>query len=283
MKKVLIITGPGGAGKTTIAELIAKNYGYTLLDGDHEDTEFFPDGNQWLPENADSLRKAHNKIVNKTKDLVEKGNDVVVDYIIFGLYLEFFEKFRKAFGEDLQIVVLFPDPSEIITRDREREIWTTGEERIKTVYREFEQIQNEVGKENYIDTSGQTPKETFKKYFNMNPQNFDNVEIKKSNIGQFNDGLGVFALKDFKKGEVVIKYHLTTLSEEEYKELPSEEKHFTHKRKGIIYYYPDPERHVNRHTEPNVYPDFEQGADIALRNIKKGEELSIQEDFKEDF
>src|SRR5689334_3271818 len=115
----------------------------------------------------------------------------------------------------------------------------------------------------------------------MHNQVFNDVEIKQSGIGQFNDGLGVFALRDFKKDEVVIKYNLTTLTEEEYNNLPSSEKHFTHKRKGVIYYYPDPERHVNRYNDPNVYVDFEQGTDIALRDIKKGEELSIQEDLKE--
>lgn len=30
-------------------------------------------------------------------------------------------------------------------------------------------------------------------------QIFGDVEIKKSGIGQFNDGLGVFALRDFKE------------------------------------------------------------------------------------
>ena|SRR3989338_10059098 len=111
----------------------------------------------------------------------------------------------------------------------------------------------------------------------------DDVEIKKSHIGQFNDGLGVFALRDFKKGEAVIKYHLSILTEEAFAQLPAAEKHFTHKRGDVIYYYPDPERHVNRHEDPNVYPDFEQSADIALRDIKKGEELSIQKEAKEDF
>lgn len=120
-------------------------------------------------------------------------------------------------------------------------------------------------------------------FYEMNIMQHGNVEIKKSGIGQFNDGLGVFALRDFTKGEQVMKYNLQTLTEDEYDQLPAAEKHFTHKRHNVIYYYPDPERHVNRHTDPNVYPDFEQDANIALRGIKKGEELSIEKDIKEDF
>jgi len=165
MKKLIILTGPGGAGKTTIAELIEKKCNYILLDGDNEDTEFFPNGGQWLPENSDQLTKAHNKILQKTKRLIQDGNKVVIDYIIFGNYLEFFEKFQKEFGNDLQITILFPKKSEIITRDKKRECWTTGEDRIKAVYNEFEKIQNQIGKDKHIDTSSQTPEETFEKYF----------------------------------------------------------------------------------------------------------------------
>lgn len=112
---------------------------------------------------------------------------------------------------------------------------------------------------------------------------FTDVIIKKSKIGQFKDGLGVFAKRDFKKGEIVVKFNLKILTEEEYKKLPEMEKHFTHKRNGVIYYYPEPERHVNRFKEPNVYVDFEKGADVALRDIKEGEELSILDTTKEDF
>ncbi len=109
------------------------------------------------------------------------------------------------------------------------------------------------------------------------------VEIKKSNIGQFEDGLGVFAIRDFSKGEVVLKWNLSVLSEGEYNELPSyERENFCHKRNGKIYFYPDPERHVNRSANPNVYPDFEKEVDIALRDIKPGDELSIAKEVVED-
>jgi hypothetical protein len=113
---------------------------------------------------------------------------------------------------------------------------------------------------------------------------FKDVQIKKSGIGQFEDGLGVFACRDFKKGEIVIKWNLKILTEEQYQKLSSYEKeNFCHRRNGVRYYYPDPERHVNRFKDPNVVPDFEKEANIALRDIQEGEELSILDSTEEDF
>lgn len=115
-------------------------------------------------------------------------------------------------------------------------------------------------------------------------RNLESVQLKESKIGQFDDGIGVFANRDFKKGEVVIKWHLKSLSDEEYKNLSEYEKsNYCHQRGGIYWLYPDPERHVNRFHSPNVIPDFEKQANIAIRDIKKGEELSIADNTVEDF
>lgn len=165
-KKVLILTGPGGAGKTTIADLLVEKNNYIKIDGDHLDSKFFPDGDQWLPKNLDKLKQAHQKIFNEVKTFFNQSeSDIVLDYIIFGDYLEFFEIFKKEFGNNLKIKVLFPSEEETIKRDKERECWTTGVERILAVRDEFESMKKYIGKENYIDTTGQSSLETFEKYF----------------------------------------------------------------------------------------------------------------------
>lgn len=167
-KKVLILTGPGGAGKTTIAELLVKKYNFIMIDGDNLDTEFFPKGNQWLPENLALLRRAHDKILKEVKVKFDEGeNNVVLDYIIFGDYFNFINKFKKEFGDKLKIKVLFPSEEEIIKRDQKRECWTTGVDRIRAIRKDFERLKEEIGQNNYIDTSSQTPEETAELIFNL--------------------------------------------------------------------------------------------------------------------
>ncbi len=165
-KKVLILTGPGGAGKTTIAGLLAEKSGFIWVDGDHLDSEYFPDGGHWFPEKSELLKLAHRKILLEVKKQFNNGqNNVVLDYIIFGHYLEFLEIFKKEFGDSLEVKVLFPSEGEMIKRDKERECWTTGVERISAVRAEFEDLKDAIGEENYLDTTNETSLATYDKYF----------------------------------------------------------------------------------------------------------------------
>jgi len=166
-KRVLILTGPGGSGKTTIADLLVERRGFIKIDGDDLDTELFPNGGQWFPENLEKLRQVQKKIFTEVKKTFNNGkNNVVLDYIIFGNYLGFLEMFKGEFGNRLEIKVLFPTKEEIAKRDKERECWTTGIDRISAVRAEFEGMRNVIGKDCFIDTTGQTPGDTFEKYFN---------------------------------------------------------------------------------------------------------------------
>jgi SET domain-containing protein len=88
------------------------------------------------------------------------------------------------------------------------------------------------------------------------------------------DDKGVYADRKFNKGEVVIKYNLKPLSEDEYKQLPDQEIKFVHSHHGKLFLYSEPERYVNHSDTPNTYQDLENHCDIALRDIEKGEEIT---------
>jgi len=101
------------------------------------------------------------------------------------------------------------------------------------------------------------------------------MKIKDILIGKGNlAGKGVYADRDFRKGEVVIKYHLKSLTKEEFNNLPKNEKIFTHTHNGIINLYSEPERFVNHSNNPNTHQDSTNKCDVALRDIKKGEEIT---------
>lgn len=88
-------------------------------------------------------------------------------------------------------------------------------------------------------------------------------------------GKGLYAARDFKKGEVVLIYELTPLSFAEFKALSPEDYAATHNVNGQLYLYPEPARYVSHSEDPNVVNDHTQQADIALRDIKKGELITV--------
>ncbi len=98
----------------------------------------------------------------------------------------------------------------------------------------------------------------------------NDVIIGKGNLA----GKGVYANRNFKKDEVVVKYNLKALTEEEFENLPENEKKFTHTHWGVIDLYSEPERYVNHSQDPNTYQDLTNQCDVALRDIQKGEMIT---------
>lgn len=92
--------------------------------------------------------------------------------------------------------------------------------------------------------------------------------IKRSKI----DKKGVFANKEFKKGEIVLNWNPKKLSESEVKELPEREKHCLFYDKGVAYIIQPPGSYVNHSCEANTKPM--KLKDIATRDIKRGEEIT---------
>jgi SET domain-containing protein len=96
------------------------------------------------------------------------------------------------------------------------------------------------------------------------------ITIENSKI----HGRGVFANRDFKKGEVVFKWNPKELSEEELTNLPKEDKKHVITINEIKYLMQSPEKYVNHSCEPNTNVDKLHFCDVAIKDIKKGEEIT---------
>jgi len=92
--------------------------------------------------------------------------------------------------------------------------------------------------------------------------------VRKSAI----DKRGVFALRDFRKGEVVLKWRPKILKKSEADKLPNKEKHYIKKSGKKYFLMQAPEKFVNHSCGPNT--EVKNSCDIAIKNIKKGEEIT---------
>lgn len=97
-----------------------------------------------------------------------------------------------------------------------------------------------------------------------------NIIVKKSKINK----KGVFAARDFKKGEVVLKWKPKALKKSEAEKLKDSQKHYLHKTSNNKYYLiQPPERFVNHSCEANTQVK-NSSCDVAIRDIKKSEEIT---------
>lgn len=95
-----------------------------------------------------------------------------------------------------------------------------------------------------------------------------NVIVRKSKI----DGKGVFAQRDFKKGEVVLKWNPKPLTKEEFEKLPSKKLVYVLRVRRRYFIMQTPEKYVNYSCQPNMF--VKNLCEFAKKNIKKGEELT---------
>ena len=94
------------------------------------------------------------------------------------------------------------------------------------------------------------------------------VVIKKSKI----KGKGVFAGRDFKKGEVVLKWNPKILTKPEANKLTIKQKHYLYREKNEYFLMQSPEKYINHSCDTNTVA--KNKSDIAIRSIRKGEEIT---------
>ena len=92
--------------------------------------------------------------------------------------------------------------------------------------------------------------------------------IKKSKI----NGKGVFALRDFDKGEVIFRWSPKPIEKSEIELLSARDKTYVVCLGKRYFIMQSPERYVNHSCEANT--TVKDNGDVATRKIKKGEEIT---------
>lgn len=97
----------------------------------------------------------------------------------------------------------------------------------------------------------------------------DEVIVKQSSI----HGKGIFAARDFKSGEIVLRWDTSIiLSDDEVAKLSDDEKRYVNFMEGVHVYMQEPERYMNHSRDANTIAKMFR--DIAIRDIKEGEEIT---------
>ena len=94
------------------------------------------------------------------------------------------------------------------------------------------------------------------------------VIVEKSKI----HGYGVFAARDFKKGEVILRWNPKYLPLSAKDTLTDAEKQYTYILDDKIRVMQEPEKFVNHSCDNNT--EVMNECDVALRDIKAGEEIT---------
>ncbi len=94
------------------------------------------------------------------------------------------------------------------------------------------------------------------------------IIVKKSKINK----KGVFALRNFEKGEVVLEWQPKILKKSATDKLSEKEKHYVQKSGKKYLLMQAPEKFVNHSCDPNT--EVNNCCDVAIKDIKKGEEIT---------
>lgn len=159
--KILFLSGTCGAGKTTISKLFEKE-GWKVLHGDEITNELF--GNCEIWKSPEKLEKVHEKLITDAQKLLKNGKSVVIDFVCDKKSeIEFW---KQNFPE-VSFQLLHPSLNTIFQRDRENfpdrdEVF---EKRTTELHEILENLRELYGAENFLDTSSETPEQTFAKIF----------------------------------------------------------------------------------------------------------------------
>ena len=145
--RVLLLTGPPGSGKTTIAKLISEihNDWKRISEDDIWPSLFGKDRGR--PDTNCGFKKmkvVHEVIFDQIKSNRLAGKNVVVDFLVVSdppISLLDYQIFLGEQQIPYEVRVLNPPFSLTVERDKDRSCWTLGEAKLKEPYQAIQKLQ----------------------------------------------------------------------------------------------------------------------------------------------
>ena len=170
-KRIVIVSGACGTGKTSVAHLLAENSANACAVHIHTDDfyQYIRKGYiaPWLDGSGDQNETVVEAVVAGAKRFSEGGYEVYVDGVIGPWFLSPWIKLAGD-GIDVRYIVLRPDEQTTISRAFEREqrdFFPLDREAIESVWRSFADLGRY--ESNVVDTSAQTVDESVRHIQNM--------------------------------------------------------------------------------------------------------------------
>ena len=160
-RKVLIISGTAGAGKTALGQLIESKSNYIFIDGDAISKRV----NHYARLNPGAAVPDYQMETIRTMlVLLGLGYDVVVGYVINKEVLRLYHERLASYKITPTFRVLVPERSICLQRDVDRGCWTAGVEYVDRWYAE-QRAYLKTDPDICIDSSQETLADTFVNHF----------------------------------------------------------------------------------------------------------------------
>ena len=160
-RKVLLISGTAGAGKTALGQYIESKSDYIFIDGDAVSKRV----NHYARLNPSATTPDYQKETLRTMlVLLGLGYNVVVGYVINQEVLRWYHNELGRYQITPIFRVLVPDRDVCLQRDIDRECWTAGAEYVDRWFDE-QRAYLKTDSEICIDSSQETLADTFANHF----------------------------------------------------------------------------------------------------------------------